>query len=614
MASRLLSSFVLLLVAKSCTNDVLAKTAYTFSKTFAPAAKKTNGLMEGMYWIEAWACEPMYTETIDGRTLPKKLSPGSFSQGSPINVCFALNDAAYENKLRMKLLDFDWTRNDSEDDNDVVMTEQPAIRNGLQARNKMTHYKPDECESGNWCSFTTTTLHGDFYKETRKVYGNGKAILGYSDEAIQLGTMGHSAFAVFNIAIDVHPTGPWREINAYLCDPDHMEAVGDRILPKKVPRCHFGRGDQITMCVAVDNQSYEDGVVISKVCEFNWFDRETKFDKVSDSGVSQKALYKKYDPIDLRRNGCDGNDWCILTTDVNSAFYEREEAMNTVSGWGYASLEFRNETKVEGFESTVFSTSITVKANENGEKNTESDWFTTQLHECNDFYKYGDEVPPAYKYYSSTCENERFQFVKCRELCKDCDKCPPIDFDQFSDAFPASLAEKFVSTLALASLSSPDFCTSYQDNVCSDYEENKRSLSCCCEEDLKEWQDCLITKDFPDMLENVLDRSQPEPCVVDCATLESEQHRSAFLSNTIVLGGIIIPTVIAIFVLFFYLYRRMKANEDEWDDTWRAESNVAKGPEKNTDTHSSASDTNGGTLTESDTDGMASISHNIMLL
>ena len=110
----------------------------------------------------------------------------------------------------------------------------------------------------------------------------------------------------------------------------------------------------------------------------------------------------------------------------------------------------------------------------------------------------------------STCQDKAGAYVQCRAMdtSGSCFECPPINFETIQASFTESLSQKFMMALAYASPNDSEaFCDVVKDGVCADYAAN----TCCCGEEITEWQNCLITTDLATAV------GQTTPCSIDCA-------------------------------------------------------------------------------------------------
>lgn len=555
----------------------LVPTVYTSSST------TTHISIGGTYGIvKAWSCDSTEMVTHSGRVLPVEISQDKpFSQGALIEVCVALDDKAYASGIELKeLVDFHWVRDDWTNDDfpmdDWIDDEhvQSAIENGRSA-NGLTIFRKDDCIGKDWCSFRCI-LEADFYVVPGQVYGYGVAILGYDHQQVEEANATEESLfqeefsnALFNITIDVEPKDrqPQRKIFAWLCDPPYMEARGDRFLPKRIPECHFRQGDWATVCIAVDDESYKDGIVISNVTDFYWTnwdevgidDVEITQEAITDGNASENTLTR------FRQDVCSGRDWCTFSSTLFSKFFQQT---GNVYGYGEASMEYRMKYRNKTLDA-VFEVRLSVQNRNDRQEVASSNWFSTHLSQCRDYEPGYDENNFA-KYYSTTCLDQSRAYTMCRAMDKDCrNKCPPVDFETVQDTFPAALAQKFMMTLANATLTSPHFCNSFMENVCADFTEE----TCCCKKEVVEWQDCLIAQDFPDMFEQNYPNTtgQAQSCIFKCELSESE-IRETFSNTNIVVGAVV--TVVVISVLALYIYHEGFRTEEQFFFSKHHRSNI----------------------------------------
>ena len=140
-------------------------------------------------------------------------------------------------------------------------------------------------------------------------------------------------------------------LEAWLCAPTDTEDLTnpDRTLPKKITSYEpdsvtgekqadgdaFNQGSLITVCVAPDAATYEDGIVISALTDFEW----SRTINVALGSVEQPAIENSspsiltsYDPA-----ACSGSEFCHFSSILNADFYI---SPGSVSGSGNANLEF----------------------------------------------------------------------------------------------------------------------------------------------------------------------------------------------------------------------------------------------------------------------------------
>jgi hypothetical protein len=139
-------------------------------------------------------------------------------------------------------------------------------------------------------------------------------------------------------------------LEAWLCAPGDTEDLTDpvRTLPKKITSYApdsvtgekqedgdaFTQGSLVTVCVAPDDPTYEDNIVISALTSFDWYR--------DDPSVIQPAIEQSAPASDLltsyKEDDCDGAEWCTFSTLLFADFYVSPGA---VYGLGNANLEFR---------------------------------------------------------------------------------------------------------------------------------------------------------------------------------------------------------------------------------------------------------------------------------
>ncbi|KAL3915366.1 MAG: hypothetical protein SGILL_005693 [Bacillariaceae sp.] len=107
----------------------------------------------------------------------------------------------------------------------------------------------------------------------------------------------------------------------------------------------------------------------------------------------------------------------------------------------------------------------------------------------------------------SICDAFKAATVQCvaMDMTGECQAC--IDIETLAVDFPSSLKSLFASTQAFAIPGTPQYCSVAQDRVCGEISTN---YSCCCDEQIAEWQNCLVEQVFSK------DLSLAQPCTSNC--------------------------------------------------------------------------------------------------
>ena len=143
------------------------------------------------------------------------------------------------------------------------------------------------------------------------------------------------------------------------------------------------------------------------------------------------------------------------------------------------------------------------------------------------------------------CDSFKAAAIQCiaMDTTGQCATC--LDLETFPTDFPADLKRLFASTQAFAIPGTDQFCNIANDRICAEAEAN---YSCCCQQPIDDWQNCLV--------ENVYsaDLSLPRPCSSSCMNSGGGGGSSM---------GIIIGAVAAVVVigggLAFWCLRRRRA-------------------------------------------------------
>ncbi|KAL3941619.1 MAG: hypothetical protein SGARI_000539, partial [Bacillariaceae sp.] len=157
---------------------------------------------------------------------------------------------------------------------------------------------------------------------------------------------------------------------------------------------------------------------------------------------------------------------------------------------------------------------------------------------------------------TSVCDAYKAATIQCvaMDMTGSCMEC--IDMETLAEDFPTQLKSLFASTQAFAIPGTDQFCTVAQDRVCG---EVKNNYSCCCQEQIAEWQGCLVEQVYSK------DLSLGTPCTSNCNGGGGSGGGGSSM-------GIIIGVVAAVVVLggglawWFCRRRRMRAAAMTGDD------------------------------------------------
>jgi hypothetical protein len=540
---------------------------------------------------------------------PNNTNVYPFSKGANITVCVVVKPEAYKDGFEIKKLRrFDWFRyyewfrydrtddDDETDDDDDWFTDDDWSMNKVQqfaiqygtSYDELTDYWQDDCMGEGWCSFTTT-LYADFYRNTGQVVGHGVATVGYRDNQVNVTEESQSqelstTDAFFNISVDVKPKKRWQVpgIYTWFCDPTSMEGfyASFRPLPKEIPFwCDFRVGDLVTVCIAVEDEAYYDGVVIANVTDFHWKD-DYWGGKTIQEGIRNGNVSKNTLPS-FRQEDCNGKDWCSFSSTLSHKFFEETDH---VYGIGNVSLKYQDESIEERNVNfrlrSNFIAVAQVQSPQDLEAYVSSTWVTTTLQYCSD-YKPGYDERDFVKYISNTCTSQAQAYVQCRAMDTDCahSMCPDVDAETITDTFPLELARIFTLARAYEPITSPSFCFELKSLVC--YSDSV-AYACCCQEEFAEWRECLITKDFPDMVEY----DYPEMignvpiCTVECERSASTVPEETSSSEpNIGVGTVVAIVLVGMFVSYLcFKCRRIDKPKDREEKN--GESNEAQGHEQ----------------------------------
>jgi hypothetical protein len=212
--------------------------------------------------------------------------------------------------------------------------------------------------------------------------------------------------------------------------------------------------------------------------------------------------------------------------------------------------------------------SMSFQSDEDWDAYVSSTWVDGELRQCRDY-------TPDYdgqnfeKYVSKTCTSQAQAYVQCRAVDGDCahSMCRDIDAETITDTFPAELSRIFTLAMTYQSIASPYFCFELGSLVC--YSDSVE-YACCCQEEFAEWQDCLIAKDIPAMVESNIGIGTAPICTVECERSAStvQEETSSFSSKpNIGFGAVVAIILVGTVVLYlFFKYWRSGEPKDHADE------------------------------------------------
>jgi hypothetical protein len=177
-------------------------------------------------------------------------------------------------------------------------------------------------------------------------------------------------------------------LEAWLCDPLDTEDLTDpvRTLPKRITSYDpvsgtdaYNQGALITICVAPDDFSYEDNLVMSSLDSFDFYRDDIGISQPAiDDGAASDNFLTSFTPAD-----CTAAEFCHFSSILFADFYVRagevygtgEASMNFVGverrladeGWTHADGEDKGRRQLEELDtSSTFDLAMTVQGDDDG--------------------------------------------------------------------------------------------------------------------------------------------------------------------------------------------------------------------------------------------------------
>mmetsp|Transcript_7715 Transcript_7715/g.14292 ORF Transcript_7715/g.14292 Transcript_7715/m.14292 type:complete len:400 (-) Transcript_7715:1749-2948(-) len=143
---------------------------------------------------------------------------------------------------------------------------------------------------------------------------------------------------------------------------------------------------------------------------------------------------------------------------------------------------------------------------------------------------------------SSPCSSVKVVAIQCvaNDTTGQCSSC--FDPDTFPKDFPASLENIFTSSQVYAVPGTPRFCDVTNHRIC---EEVAWSVSCCCQEEISAWRQCLVKEVLSPKL------NLPQPCQLTCGAEASTAGNGWRFPIGKVAGAGGVIFVLAFLVFFF---------------------------------------------------------------
>eukprot|EP00751_Fragilariopsis_kerguelensis_P026790 CAMPEP_0170867602 /NCGR_PEP_ID=MMETSP0734-20130129/22941_1 /TAXON_ID=186038 /ORGANISM="Fragilariopsis kerguelensis, Strain L26-C5" /LENGTH=721 /DNA_ID=CAMNT_0011244973 /DNA_START=67 /DNA_END=2233 /DNA_ORIENTATION=- len=163
---------------------------------------------------------------------------------------------------------------------------------------------------------------------------------------------------------------------------------------------------------------------------------------------------------------------------------------------------------------------------------------------------------------ANACSAEKMAAVQCvgMDTTGSCTTCG-IQMETLGMIFPAEVNNGFMATQAYAVPGAPEYCTMSEETICTGYES---SYSCCCQDPLAAWQNCIVEKELSVNMNIV------PACTVSCGGGSDSKKGGGDGSSSM---GIIVVVVVVILLIigglggfFFYRRRRAKAIDQDQEE------------------------------------------------
>ena len=143
-------------------------------------------------------------------------------------------------------------------------------------------------------------------------------------------------------------------LQAWLCDVNLSEVDPIRTLPQRVTNYltdggtdAYNQGALITVCVAPDDDAYEEGIRMSSLTDFKW--NRNSFEGMGSLEVEQTAIEYSLPASNFLTyyddSACSGAEWCSFSSVLFADFYM---SRGNVTGSGNAKLQFGERRLTEG--------------------------------------------------------------------------------------------------------------------------------------------------------------------------------------------------------------------------------------------------------------------------
>jgi len=153
------------------------------------------------------------------------------------------------------------------------------------------------------------------------------------------------------------------------------------------------------------------------------------------------------------------------------------------------------------------------------------------------------------------CSAEKMAAAQCvaMDTTGSCTTCG-IQSETLGMIFPAEINNGFMSTQAYAIPGAPEYCTMSEETICTGYES---SYSCCCQDPLAAWQNCIVEKELSVNMNIV------PPCTVSCGG-GSDSKKGGGGGDGDGSSSMVVPVVIVVILAImggvggFFFYRRRR--------------------------------------------------------
>jgi len=129
---------------------------------------------------------------------------------------------------------------------------------------------------------------------------------------------------------------------AWLCDPSDTESLTnpDRTLPKRITSFDpVTQGELVTVCVAPNDATYSEGLIMSDIVDFSWERDTLKQEAIVNSEPSTNSL-TLFIPLN-----CKGKEFCHFKSMLMADFFATP---GQVDGSGSVAFEFKSDRRLGG--------------------------------------------------------------------------------------------------------------------------------------------------------------------------------------------------------------------------------------------------------------------------